>query len=82
MSDFIMGTILGKGFAQAQVHIVNSMSAEGTSAFDNMHECLSKPLFSLVLRLYNPKDSGIDLLIISKARNCSVIESKRNNIQF
>ena len=44
MSDFIMGTILGKGFAQAQVHIVNSTSAEGTSAFDNMHECLSKTL--------------------------------------
>ena len=27
-----MGTILGKGFAQAQVHTNNSMSAEGTSA--------------------------------------------------
>ena len=39
-----MGTFLGKGFAQAQVHIVNSTSAEGTSAFDNMHECLSKTL--------------------------------------
>ena len=45
MSDFITGTILGKGFAQAQVHIVNSTSAEGTSAFDKMHECLSKTLF-------------------------------------
>ena len=29
-----MGTILGKGFAQALVHTVKSMSAEGTSAFD------------------------------------------------
>ena len=37
LSDFIMGTILGKGFAQAQVHIFNSTSAEGTSAFDNMY---------------------------------------------
>ena len=34
MSDFIIGTILGKGFAQAQVHIVSSTSAEGTSALD------------------------------------------------
>ena len=44
MSDFRMGTILGKGFAQAQVHTVNSTSAEGTSAIDSMHECLSKTL--------------------------------------
>ena len=28
MSDFTMRTILGKGFAQAQVHTVNSTSAE------------------------------------------------------
>ena len=27
-----MGTILGKGFAQAQVHTNHSTSAEGTSA--------------------------------------------------
>ena len=42
MSDFTMGTILGKGFAQAQVQTVNSTSAEGTSAIDSRHECLSK----------------------------------------
>ena len=28
MSNFAMGTILGKGFPQAQVHTVHSMSAE------------------------------------------------------
>ena len=28
MSDFRMGTILGKGFAQAQVHTVNRTSGE------------------------------------------------------
>ena len=39
-----MGTTLGKGFAQAQVHTVNSTSAEGTSAIDSRHECLSKTL--------------------------------------
>ena len=44
MSDFRMGTIWGKGFAQAQVHTVNSTSAEGTSVIDIMHECLSKTL--------------------------------------
>ena len=32
MSNFAMGTILGKGFAQAQVHTNHSTSAEGTSA--------------------------------------------------
>ena len=32
MSNFTMGTILGKGFAQAQVHTNHSTSAEGTSA--------------------------------------------------
>ena len=31
MSNFAMGTILGKGFPQAQVHTVHSTSAEGTS---------------------------------------------------
>ena len=30
MSNFAMGTILGKGFAQAQVHTNHSTSAEGT----------------------------------------------------
>ena len=44
MSDFTMGTILGKGFAQAQVHTVNCTSAKGTSATDCMHECLSTTL--------------------------------------
>ena len=29
MSNFAMGTILGKGFAKAQVHTNHSMSAEG-----------------------------------------------------
>ena len=29
MSDFTMRTFLGKGFAQAQVHTVNSTSAKG-----------------------------------------------------
>ena len=28
MSDFTMGTILGKGFAQAQVHTVNSTNSQ------------------------------------------------------
>ena len=32
MSDLAMGTILGKGFAQAQVHANQSTSAESTSA--------------------------------------------------
>ena len=32
MSNFAMGTILGKGFPQAQVHTNHSTSAEGTSA--------------------------------------------------
>ena len=32
MSNFTMGKILGKGFAQAQVHTNHSTSAEGTSA--------------------------------------------------
>ena len=32
MSNFAMGTILGKGFPQAQVHTNYSTSAEGTSA--------------------------------------------------
>ena len=44
MSNFTMGTILGKGFAQAQVPTVNSTSAEGTSAIDSMHKCLCKTL--------------------------------------
>ena len=35
MSDFTMGTILGKGFAQAQVPTVNSTSAFGTSQKQN-----------------------------------------------
>ena len=30
--NFAMGTILGKGFAEAQVHTNHSTSAEGTSA--------------------------------------------------
>ena len=30
LSNFAMGTILGKGFAQAQVHTNHSTSAEGT----------------------------------------------------
>ena len=34
MSNFTMGTLLGKGFPQAQVHTVDSMSAEGTSAIN------------------------------------------------
>ena len=44
MSNFAMGTILGKGFPQAQVHTVHSTSAEGTSAMNCMHECLWKTL--------------------------------------
>ena len=32
MSNFAMGTILGKGFAQAQAHTNHSTSAKGTSA--------------------------------------------------
>ena len=44
MSNFAMGTILGKGFPQAQVHTVHSTSAEGTSAMNGMHECLWKIL--------------------------------------
>ena len=39
MSDFTMGTILGKGFPQAQVHTVHS-----TSAMNCMHNCLWKTL--------------------------------------
>ena len=35
MSNFTMGTILGKGFPQAQVHTVC-----GTRAIICMHECL------------------------------------------
>ena len=44
MSNFSMGTTLGKGFAQALVHTVNSTSAKGTRAIDRMHLCLSKTL--------------------------------------
>ena len=44
MSDFTMGTILGKGFAQALVHTIKSTRAFGTRAIDNMHLCLSKTL--------------------------------------
>ena len=44
MSNFTMGAILGKGFAQAQVHTVYSTSAGGTSAMNGMHECLWKIL--------------------------------------
>ena len=40
LSDF---AILGKGFAQAQAHTVNSTRA-GTSAIDSIHDCLSKTL--------------------------------------
>ena len=32
MSNFAMGTILGKGFAQAQVHTNHSTSAEALGA--------------------------------------------------
>ena len=32
VSNFAMGTILGKGFAHAQVHTNHSTSAKGTSA--------------------------------------------------
>ena len=42
--NFTMGTILGKGFAQALVHTVNSTRAFGTRAIDSMHLCLSKTL--------------------------------------
>ena len=35
--NFTMGTILGKGFAQALVHTVNSTRAFGTCAIDRMH---------------------------------------------
>ena len=45
MSDSRMGTILGKGFAQAQVHSVNGTSAEGTSAIDITIDILSQNLF-------------------------------------
>ena len=38
MSNFTMGTILGKGFAQAQVN------AEFIAQVPSMHECLSKIL--------------------------------------
>ena len=44
MSNFTMGTIVGKGFPQAQVQTVHSTSAEGTSAMNCMHECLWKTL--------------------------------------
>jgi hypothetical protein len=44
MSNFAMGTILGKGFPQAQVHTVHSTSAEGPSAMNCMHECFWKIL--------------------------------------
>ena len=37
MSNFAMGTILAKGFAQAQVHTNHSTSVEGTSAV--MYAC-------------------------------------------
>ena len=40
--NFTMGTILGKGFAQALVPTVNSTRAFGTRAIDSMHLCLSK----------------------------------------
>ena len=39
-----MGTILGKGFAQAQVHTNNSMSAEGTSAMMYARVLVQNPL--------------------------------------
>ena len=39
-----MGTIWGKGFAQALVHIVNNTRAFGTRAINSMHLCLSKTL--------------------------------------
>ena len=43
MSNFAMGTILGKGFAQAQVHTNHSMSAEGTSAVMNLRVVVQNP---------------------------------------
>ena len=39
-----MGTILGKGFAQALMHTVNTTRAFGTHAIDSMHLCLCKTL--------------------------------------
>ena len=42
--DFTIGTILGKGFAQALVPTVNSTRAFGTRAIDRRHLCLSKTL--------------------------------------
>ena len=51
MSNFAMGTILGKGFAQAQVHTNHSMSAEGTSAV-----MYALGLFLLILFKYQPDE--------------------------
>ena len=42
--NFIMGTILGKGFAQALVQTVKSTHAFGTRDIDSMHLYLSKTL--------------------------------------
>ena len=44
MSNFSMGTILGKDFPQALVHTVHSTCAFGTRAMNCMHLCLWKTL--------------------------------------
>ena len=44
LSNFAMGTILGKGFPQAQVHTVHSTSAEGTRAMNECDKCFWKTL--------------------------------------
>ena len=56
--NFAMGTILGKGFAQAQVHTNHNTSAEGTSAVICMNVCeldIHTHIYSycsLILRVY------------------------------
>ena len=44
MSNFAMGTIMGKGFPQALVHTVHSTRAFVTCAMNCMHLCLWKTL--------------------------------------
>ena len=60
---FAMGTILGKGFAQAQVHTNHSTSAKGTSA---LMYALLLVIFILQDRLGNKQGNSL------KEMGCSV----------
>ena len=47
MSNFTMGTILGKGLAQAQVHTNHGMMAEGKSTVMYARVLVQKPFRKL-----------------------------------